>query len=387
MNTTKTTKELRNEARAIAKEKGEPTTWIVSAGATDLTHYIETGESPKGSPTDSMLNALAAEIASRAKLDAEIDADSVRAIVAEEIAKSPKGLTPEDIAALIAKGVAGLELFKTHKIELIPATETAPAVLTTEHKHFLIALAVAKLRIPLFLAGPAGTGKTTAGVSISKARGLPFYSKSVGEQTTETSLMGYMDAHGTYRGTVFRKAYEEGGVFVLDEIDGGNPAVLIVLNSALANDSCSFPDGMVARHPDFICIATANTLGQGATREYVGRNPIDAATLDRFAFLDWPIDTDLEMAVAGITSKGSAPVNPMAPAGTKVDLAAYVGHVGKIRAAAEATKTRMIVSPRASKYGADMLRAGMDKALVLNLLIWNKVDGSAAARVKNHVAA
>jgi hypothetical protein len=44
------------------------------------------------------------------------------------------------------------------------------------------------------------------------------------------------------------------------------------------------PENPVAkRHPDFVCIAAANTVGTGADRLYSGRNKLDAATLDRFA--------------------------------------------------------------------------------------------------------
>jgi cobaltochelatase CobS len=40
-------------------------------------------------------------------------------------------------------------------------------------------------------------------------------------------------------------------------------------------------------------VATANTFGTGADRVYVGSLQIDGATLDRFAFLEWPYDEGL----------------------------------------------------------------------------------------------
>jgi len=55
------------------------------------------------------------------------------------------------------------------------------------------------------------------------------------------------------------------------------------VNRALANGHLATPKGRVARHPDTVIIATANTYGTGANRQYVGRNQLDAATLDRFA--------------------------------------------------------------------------------------------------------
>ena len=55
----------------------------------------------------------------------------------------------------------------------------------------------------------------------------------------------------------------------------------------------SADDNPVAtRHPDFVCIAAANTWGRGADREYVGRNELDASTIDRFLMGTVPMDYD-----------------------------------------------------------------------------------------------
>ncbi len=68
----------------------------------------------------------------------------------------------------------------------------------------------------------------------------------------------------------------------MDEMDAANPNLINLLNGGLAGKMMSFPCGMVQRHPDFICVASANTFGTGSTEQYVGRNPLDAASLDRF---------------------------------------------------------------------------------------------------------
>ena len=75
-------------------------------------------------------------------------------------------------------------------------------------------------------------------------------------------------------------------MFLLDEIDAGNANTLVFINAALSGNICSVPnrqDKTIAeKHPNFVCIAAANTFGNGADRQYVGRNQLDAATLDRF---------------------------------------------------------------------------------------------------------
>lgn len=128
---------------------------------------------------------------------------------------------------------------------------------------------------------------------------MPFYCKSVCAQTSKAELLGFINANGNYIITEFRKAYEFGGVFVLDEVDAGNPNVLAVLNSALSNSVCSFADLMVKKHEDFVLIACANTFGFGSDRQYVGRNQLDAATLDRFSVIEFNYDETLEIALSG----------------------------------------------------------------------------------------
>lgn len=151
----------------------------------------------------------------------------------------------------------------------------------------------------IMLTGSAGSGKTHAATQVAEALGLKFYALSVGAQTSKSDIVGFIDAGGTYRTTPFRQAYEKGGVFVMDEIDAGNSNVLIQINSALSNGICSFPDKQVKAHKDFHFIATANTYGKGESMKYVGRNRLDAATLDRFTIIHWNIDEKVERAIAG----------------------------------------------------------------------------------------
>ena len=151
----------------------------------------------------------------------------------------------------------------------------------------------------VMLTGSAGSGKTHASAQVAEALGLKFYALSVGAQTSKSDIVGFIDAGGTYRSTPFRQAYEKGGVFVMDEIDAGNSNVLIQINSALSNGICSFPDKQVKAHKDFHLIATANTYGKGESMKYVGRNRLDAATLDRFTIIHWLIDEKVERAIAG----------------------------------------------------------------------------------------
>lgn len=106
---------------------------------------------------------------------------------------------------------------------------------------------------------------------------------------------------GNYQPTQFYKAFTEGGVFMLDEMDASIPEVLVILNAAIANRYFDFPApiGYVEAHPDFRVIAAGNTVGNGASYEYVGRNQLDAASLDRFAIVKIDYSEAIENSVAG----------------------------------------------------------------------------------------
>lgn len=162
------------------------------------------------------------------------------------------------------------------------------------HKDFELLLKVISTKEPIFVYGPAGSGKTHTVVQVGQSLGLDVYSISVNEQTTKTDFLGYYDATSHLIRTAFREAYEHGGMFILDEIDAANPNVLTVLNSALSNDFMTFPDGLVHRNKRFYCVCTANTTGDEVNVQYVGRNVLDAATLDRFIRVFFDYDDALE---------------------------------------------------------------------------------------------
>lgn len=61
-----------------------------------------------------------------------------------------------------------------------------------------------------------------------------------------------------------------------------DPSVAQVINAALANGEIETTTGTVLRHPECIIIATSNTFGNGADRQYVANNQLDASTIDRF---------------------------------------------------------------------------------------------------------
>lgn len=216
--------------------------------------------------------------------------------------------------------------------------------------------------IPVFLTGPAGSGKTTVAEKVAEALGLSFHPVSVGPETMKSDLLGFIDGNGHYHTTPVREAFEKGGLLLLDEMDAGNGASMTILNSLIANGYCSFPDRFVKRHPNFRIIAAANTFGRGADRLYVGRNQLDAATLDRFFVQAFDYDENLERRLAGNDQ--------------------WVDRVQRIRKAASELKLRVVVSPRASIMGARLLAYGIPQKQVEEGLIF-KYDESFRRKIKD----
>lgn len=164
------------------------------------------------------------------------------------------------------------------------------------HESFDTVLQIVAQDIPVFLSGAAGTGKNVICQQVAKALDLEFYFSNA--VTQEHKITGFIDANGNYHDTQFYKAFTNGGLFMLDEMDASIPEVLIVLNAAIANRYFDFPTGRVDAHEDFRLIAAGNTFGTGADIEYSGRYQLDAASLDRFALIEIDYSPNIELAVS-----------------------------------------------------------------------------------------
>lgn len=259
--------------------------------------------------------------------------------IKDEIQAKLESSINEGIKNKLGKELEELRSYQTLKIETPTSSKELKGL---KHKKLKQLIKLVSANLNVLMVGMAGTGKTKGASQVAEALGLPFYCISVGSQTSKSDILGYQDANGNYVRTAFREAYENGGVFVMDEIDAGNSNVLIVLNSALANDICSFPDKMVERHKDFRFIATANTYGNGADRTYVGRNQLDGATLDRFVVLDWQIDEALERALVKNYELGEV----------------WLDTIHDFRRKVEDHGLRAIISPRATIKGSQELELG-----------------------------
>ena len=226
------------------------------------------------------------------------------------------------------------------------------------HPKFKDILTLLSVGLNPYITGPAGSGKTFTAKQCADALNLPFYALSLSAQTTQSQIFGYMNANGNFVETDFYKAFVNGGVFVFDEIDNGNPNVLAAINSALSNGVCSFANGMQEKHQDFKCVATANTIGNGATAQYVGRNQIDKATLDRFQIVYYDYDPALELMMCN----------------NRKDIYNMVVNARNLL-----KDTKAVVSPRATAAIYKLTSVGMSIADAFDLAVTNKLTDNEKA--------
>ena len=276
-----------------------------------------------------------------------LDVDQVAAIAKKEVMTACSDLA-EQLGDIGAKNYAAILDMVEKKISAMPArtieikfNEVTNVVEGRQHMQFeellhVTASLVGTKEANIWLAGAAGTGKTTAASNVAKALGMEFYTN--GSIANKYELTGFVDAHGKLVRTPFRDAWEHGGVYLFDEVDGSVPSALLAFNAALANGIMAFPDGMIKRHKDCMIIAAANTFGNGATAEYVGRMKQDSAFLDRFTFIEWKIDEDLELHFSA-----------------NKDWAKYVQ---RVRKQVEAKGLKVVVTPRATIFGSTLLSSG-----------------------------
>ena len=237
--------------------------------------------------------------------------------------------------------------------------------------------------VPLWLWGGAGGGKTTMARQLGQALQLETWLISVDEQLTVGKLCGFNNLSvGEYVIGLLYKPYKNGGLVLLDEIDL-NAAVIAALNSLIANDYYTFPNGeTVKRHPNFRIIAGANTKGCGAVAGYVARVRLDAATLDRFAVIELKYDWDLTRACAKGTPKRHNPDNVWKQETHSEERCdQWIDWVEKVN---KNVGTSVLVSPRASILGVRALRAGIPAEEVAEALVFKLVSEDTKKSIQNH---
>lgn len=152
----------------------------------------------------------------------------------------------------------------------------------------------------LYLAGPAGSGKTSLGEQVAARLGWQCITLSCNARTERADIVGYMglkDGGTAFVDGPLVTAAREGRLIIFDEGDALPPSVTIVLNRVLEGAPLFIPETgeTIKPHPDFRIAFTGNTRGRGdETGSFRARQVQDAAILDRFLFVDVDYPTQEE---------------------------------------------------------------------------------------------
>lgn len=264
----------------------------------------------------------------------------------------------EDRVRAIAQEVAGTV---SKRVDI--SVGNAPAV-TVDNAHYALPELLRLVSIRglnghrqnVYMHGPAGSGKSTGARQAADVLSVQFAYMSCNPMMPDSRIMGYYDANGRYVPSLLFKLYTEGGLYCFDEIDNASASFVTTLNALLENGHGAFPHGMFPRHPDFVCVCTANTIGRGGDIHYPERRALDGAFLDRFLFLPWEQDDALTANL----------INSILGADKGPEFLAWAMDAS---ATVRAKHPTVIISPRAYIQGALMERNGVKRDAIISSVI------------------
>jgi MoxR-like ATPase len=314
---------------------------------------------PQSNGAMGVLSALDEYISQKTKT-AQIDEDTVKRIVLESI----EGLAPR-------------------KIEVKVGTETR-TLEGRQHYLFELTLRALKAGVNVMLVGPSQAGKTTLGAKIAEALEHEFFCLSCFPMMSPSKFEGNNDANGNFVPSVpYRALKAKKALLLVDEPDNGSAGVMTGLNALAANRFMTFPNGeTVKASDDFLLLAGANTRGTGATREYCGRQRLDAATLARFCMIEFPYDESLEASFLGIEEPQTV---VDIKAGGKVTAQEWLEIVRKARTGVQKLQLELLITPRTTADGWKLIQAGFGKVWAMRLAFLNKLPADQASKLLKEI--
>lgn len=226
------------------------------------------------------------------------------------------------------------------------------------------------------IVGPTGNGKSSCAYESLESLERSYLVIDITEFIEPFELVGgmsYHPEHGNYwvDGAI-TKAFREGLDVIINEFDAANPRAAMCLQSVFQDPGVNGKSRYVTTpgcpdhdrvFPQGNCqiVVTMNTFGSGANRHYTGRNGMDQATLDRFAYISTGYENEaLILEGKGYSKKIAKELEKWAV---------------KIRAKIDQNALRLNVSPRTLQRMAHLMT---EKKMTLpeaaNLQFFSRVE-------------
>lgn len=301
------------------------------------------------------------------------------------IAKAPASVTPrrairEELAAMAEEARAQLASSCSNAARPYSGGPDSKFTETSTARNIRRAIASAKAadRWLVIVSGPAGSGKTYPSLQIALQTGRPVYPVEISEATTLDDLfmrpwttgpatMGWVEGPAV-------RAAREGGILLLDECDLASPRLIGGLHGLLESGQTRLRSGeWLQAHPNFICIATCNSLR--ASKGSYSTHAISTAFADRAVFVasDYLPEAD-EIAI--LSRYGSAE----AAKDTRADLV-------ELRKIFDGGGLRIAPSTRRGAVVVAALTAGASRAEAWQLAMVGGLDAATADTVGRKLAA
>jgi hypothetical protein len=248
-------------------------------------------------------------------------------------------------------------------------------------KQFLTMVSLGKI---VALTGPSGNGKTTSAKALLEQNDWQVIEADCTADTTAADLIGRKTLTADNGTTTV--TYEDGPVarafsadkktaVLLNEWDAIDPRAAMAFQSAFepaTNGSrrITLPETgrQIESRANVIFVLTMNTLGNGASRQFQGRNALDGANRDRVEIIQTAYEHDAERLIAH---------------GYQKETAEYLAYWAKeIRAKIDGQNLRCFVSLRRLITAADLIdRAGLSRSKAMTLAFFDRLEASELAAI------
>lgn len=245
-----------------------------------------------------------------------------------------------------------------------------------------------EMRIPTYLWGHSGTGKTTILEQIAARTNRPMLRVQHTANMEEEHVVGgwrLRDGKTIFDLGPLPLAMKHGWLYLADEYDFARPEVSSLYQAVLEGKPLIIKEAdeanrVIRPHPAFRILATGNTNGQGdESGLYNGTTMQNAANYERFGIVEKMPYMEPAIEARLVSQQANIPVD---------DAKRLVDFAGRVRNDFESSKLSNPISPRALIFAGrigiarDSYLIGLEKAYINRL---SSVDREAAAQLASRV--